>query len=151
MKKQALLTVLLCAVLVLTACNRKIETVEVNEDFFAEQINDIQYRNPDFFNGKQFSYEGYVYLLNDKDRLAGRTADFAVCRNLEYDPITTIKIGLGCKYNGQTPEADAWVRVTGIIIADIMTNYDGSEEEYAYLKVTKLEILPQRGNDTIYN
>ncbi len=148
MKKFGIL--FLSMVILLAGCGSSDETagsdgdmIVVQEKLFIQQINDVYY-NVDEYIGKQIKYEGFFDFYYDVEN--------------EYFYYYVLRYGPGCcgddgnvgfevvweDGSDDFPEYDEWVEVVGTV-----ETYEEDDYEYVRLKLSSLEVLDERGNDTV--
>lgn len=112
----------------------------IPEKYFTQQINHIYY-NPKGFIGTQISYEGiFGYFTTEPDK---KEAAFV----FRYGPgccANDANVGFEILWDQELPEENDWVRVTGEI--DYILH---GGIQYLGLYVTELEVLDQRGAETV--
>lgn len=114
-----------------------VSTIKLTDNTFVRKLDDIQ-TNYKKYENKEITYEGFIYIQN---------GTFMVARMYNCCGTDSYLMGLECKYDGQTPNVNEWVKVTGTLAIgkDETTN-----EEYPYINVTNLEVMQERGNDRVY-
>ena len=116
------------------------DVLVITDALFLYQVEDI-YNNLDAYLGQAVRIEGYVEILELGDeRWTGIYRTVIDC--CEDHPMMS---GLDVVYDGQMPEQDAWVLAQGIVTRGINELGDA----YPVLELEWLEILPERGLDTI--
>ena len=114
----------------------KSDVIEITEKMFTEQVNDV-YLNAEDYLGKTITYEGIFDI------------DYGPYTNNSYYYV--IRYGPGCcgddgyvgfevQWDGEYPEQDDWVEVTGVLEV-----YEEGGYKYLYLKVTSINVLETRG------
>ena len=111
------------------------DVIEIKDKMFMTQVNDI-YINMKNYKGKKIKLEGFIYKIQDFDFIMRRTP--GCCGN---DGI----IGLEIKWNGEIPNADAWVSAQGVL--EIL---DEGYGEQPVLNLTFLEEKQERGIEFVY-
>ena len=91
--------------------------VEIKDNFFIEQINDI-YVNPDDYMGKTIKIEGLVYSYQE----AKGDICFAVIRNTPGCCGNDGIAGIDIRYSQDYPEDNIWVEVLGVVGKDTITS-----------------------------
>lgn len=115
--------------------------IYIREKMFLAQINDI-YINLHEYLGKEIYYEGFM-LYYDVEEL-NKTFNYVVrngpgcCGNDAF-------IGFEILWNGEMPEENEWLEVSGVL-----EEYEEDGMSYLRLRLNSLEILEERGIDTIY-
>lgn len=113
--------------------------LEINDNYFIININEV-YLNYKDYEGKSVSYEGFIYY-DQKYNAMIVSRYYYCCGDDSY--IT----GMECKYDGEKPQENQWVKVTGTI----MINSETPSNIYPYVKVDTLEILDKEGEKYVYN
>lgn len=127
-----------------TVDNTDVEVTEITEKLFSQQIDYI-YFNPSDYIGTTISYEGMYDLV--ESGYSEETYEFLPCV-YRFGPGgccgNDSLVGFEINWNGEEPEANAWVRVTGEID---YTDHWGMQ--YLILNVTSLEVLDERGEEYV--
>ena len=117
------------------------EIIYITENRFIAQTNDV-YINTEDYMGKTLQYEGFVMSFFDE----------STQKTYYY----VIRYGPGCcgydanagfeilTQDGEYPADNEWVQVTGVL-----GTYVEGEYEYLYLDVTDLQVLKERGAETV--
>jgi predicted small secreted protein len=112
----------------------------VGEKMFVGQMNDI-YLNPDDYIGRILRYEGFFSWYDNE--ATGQRYDMVV-RNgpgcCGYDSL----VGFEVDWDGKTPAKNDWCSVRGAI-----DTYEEDGFDYIIIRADVLEVLPNRGNDTV--
>ncbi len=140
MKSLALLLLALCILSPALAENSAEEVMTIPEDRFAATILEIG-SNFSEYEGKTLRLTGYVAPL-----LGEEGAQFCVMRDYNCCGGTDLRpYGFDCFWEGDLPEIDSWVSVTGVI---------GQHERssgYSYLLLTLTDLEPaQEGSRVVY-
>ena len=140
MKSLALLLLALCILSPALAENSAEEVMTIPEDRFAATILEIG-SNFSEYEGKTLRLTGYVAPL-----LGEEGAQFCVMRDYNCCGGTDLRpYGFDCFWEGDLPEIDSWVTVTGVI---------GRHERssgYSYLLLTLTDLEPaQEGSRVVY-
>lgn len=140
MKSLALLLLALCILSPALAENSAEEVMTIPEDRFAATILEIG-SNFSEYEGKTLRLTGYVAPL-----LGEEGAQFCVMRDYNCCGGTDLRpYGFDCFWEGDLPEIDSWVTVTGVI---------GQHERssgYSYLLLTLTDLEPaQEGSRVVY-
>ncbi|HAG44833.1 MAG TPA: hypothetical protein DCL31_17800 [Clostridium sp.] len=112
--------------------------ITIRDNFFLGQLDDM-YINLSSYKGKIIQYEGFIYNLAEENA----KEPFAVCRKYFCCGTDAYLVGLPCEFNGDIPDNNLWVVVTGILTED-------DQGHSPYLKVTDLSTLSEPGNEFIY-
>lgn len=123
--------------------NDEIKTeIVIGDNFYGTQISDIN-MNFNNYEGKIIEIEG-LYFENDMYTFVGRYATSAVCPTcppgfvyFEYEWKGDEKIKL--------TDSEDWIKVIGTL----RKGFDG--EEYYYIDVISLDVLNEKGIDTVSN
>lgn len=105
-------------------------TLEITDNYFIEQTNDIFYNTDDYID-KTVKIAGIIYTY--KSYNSGETY-YAVVRNTPGCCGNDGLAGLDIRYEGEYPEKDAWVEIEGTIKKDVV---DG--EEIPAIQVTSMQ------------
>ena len=115
-------------------------TLIISEKMFLTQINDIFY-NFDLYKDKTIVVEGMYMLFFNQDGVQDTPAVYrrgpGCCGNDGWG-------GFLLKYDGDYPEDNAWIKVTGT--PELVNN------EYfpdLYLNVSSIEVLEERGEEFV--
>ena len=90
--------------------------VEITDNFFIEQTNDL-YLNLNDYIGKTIKIEGLIYSYQDFNG----DICYAVVRNTPGCCGSDGLAGLDIRYNEDYPEEDTWVEVIGVVGSDTMS------------------------------
>lgn len=119
---------------------KKVSTMIIRDNYFATTLNDM-FLNYNQYKGKQLSYEGFIYYDESNNNTMIVARYYYCCGTDSYI------VGMECEYDGEKPEKEQWVKVTGII----EINDKNPKEIYPYLKVTSLELKDEKGNMYVNN
>lgn len=146
----SVVTVICILFVLLTACGGKTEEVssgtpgidvDISEKYYVTYINEI-YTNTEDYLGKTIRLEGMF-----KDEVVGSNTYHFVYR---VGPGCCGNDGATCGfefvYDGTMPKVNDWIRVTGVL-----ESYSEGEQKYIHLVCTNLEILDERGAETVMN
>ena len=111
--------------------------IQITDSYFMSKVNDV-YINYKEYIGKEIEYEGFVYFPEDHNYSMVVGRNYYCCGNDSF------VVGFECNTDKQFKE-DAWVKVKGTV----QINDDNSSDIYPYLKITSIEEMQQRGNDTV--
>ena len=115
-------------------------TVEVVEELFVTQINDI-YINTDDYMNKNIKLQGF-YLISEYN---GNYYDNVV-RNGPGCCTTDSLAGFEFYWDGQLPEENDWIEVVGTL--EWITDEDDGVE-YLRLNLSSLTVMEERGLETV--
>lgn len=120
--------------------------IVIGDDYFDTTINDI-YLNPQSYENKMIQIEG-MYLVNDIYTFVGRYSTSNLC---PYCPAgySFMEYQLQSEIDAKLVDEKDWIKVIGTVQTgnDETSNY----QNYYYLKVLSIEIMKERGKDTISN
>lgn len=105
------------------------EVIEITDNYFIEQTNDV-YLNLKDYLGKTIKMEGLIYTYPDGQ---GNTY-YAVVRNTPGCCGNDGLAGIDIKYDGEYPEVNTWVQITGIV-----ESYKVYDKDTPVLKITSME------------
>lgn len=117
------------------------ETIQVESENFIADMDKI-FEKLDEYEGMQLAYEGFIVQTDEAD------GTYAVVRNYELDHgdhAHTIHVGMDATYDGEWPKVDSWVKVTGVI----ERNNSGAGD-YPVLHIEQMQVMPERGQETVY-
>jgi len=115
---------------------------EITEKMFITQCNDI-YLNPDDYIDKIIKIEGLYYHM--EDTLEEMTRHFVI----RYGPACCVNdssAGFEIRYDGEYPEIDDWIVVTGTI-----EKIQRNGNDFVALNVISLEVSEERGAEQVIN
>lgn len=105
------------------------EVIEITDNYFIEQTNDV-YLNLKDYLGKTIKMEGLIYTYPDGQ---GNTY-YAVVRNTPGCCGNDGLAGIDIKYDGEYPEVNTWVQITGTV-----ESYKVYNTDTPVLKITSME------------
>lgn len=117
--------------------------VEIKEKLFLTQMNDI-FANKEDYMGKTIKYEGMFFSAYYEPA----DSNFNVV--IRYGPGCCVgdgTVGLEVRWEDdsiQTPEADDWVEVIGVL-----EEYEELGATYLRLNLSSLKVLDKRGAETV--
>ena len=116
--------------------------IVIGDNYFDTQITDI-YVNFDQYEGKVVEIEGF-YLVNAPYTFIGRYSEANLCA---YCPVgySYFEYEWHGDYNFSFTEEKEWLKIIGTI----KKGNDG--EEYYYIDVLSLEVMNERGQETVKN
>ena len=116
------------------------DTLVIGEKLFLTQINEI-FNNFDSYRDTTVEVEGMYTLFYDKDGVQNTPAVYrkgpGCCGNDGWG-------GFLLQYDGEYPEDNAWIRVTGTPEL-VIDGYD----RMLYLHATDIEVLKERGAEFV--
>lgn len=116
------------------------DIIEIPEKFFITQINEIYVNQKDYL-GKTIKYEGIfdTYYWEEMDQTYHYVIRYGpgCCGN-------DANAGFEVAWDGEYPEQNDWVEAVGVLEA-----YEEDGTEYLRLKLSSLNILPERGLETV--
>lgn len=119
------------------------EIVEITEDLFLTQVNDI-YTNAGDYLGRKIKYQGIFQTMPYEE--GGETQEIIyVFRNSPGCCGNDGTAGFEVVWDGEMPPQDSWVEVEGTL--KNLKDKDGSE--YLQLKLDSLKILEERGKEFV--
>lgn len=118
------------------------EVVEIKEKMFIQQCNDV-FLNPADYSGKIIKLEGLYDEYVDEE--TGETYHI-IYRNTPGCCGADGAIGFSFTYEGEIPEPNDWIKVSGI--AEVIKT-DGYDD--VILHLTALEVTDQRGKEFVTN
>ena len=120
--------------------------IVIGDNYFDTAINDI-YLNPDNYYNKNIEIEG-MYLASEPYTFVGRYSTSNVCA---YCPpgFAYFEYQLDGTIDREFTDKEEWIKVVGTLEKgnDETTNY----QDYYYIKVLNLEVMNERGLDTVKN
>jgi hypothetical protein len=148
---------------VLSSCNSEVGNslviIEIHEETFVKQIDNIRYYNPEEYLGAMIKLEGIYKFENTplfvfKDDTGTEVLGFSdpverhsIGRNLEHEYDFESWIGFRVLWDGKRPDNYSWVEAIGIFeFAEPTT--EGSPGGY-FLNLTSLTVLHKRGLETV--
>ena len=120
--------------------------VKIPDNYFDTTINDM-YLNSDNYKDKKIEVEG-LYFENLPYTFVGRYSESNLCPNCP-NGYSFIEYQLDGKLDYKFTDAKEWIKVIGMLEKgnDETSNY----EDYYYLKVISLEIMNEKGQETVNN
>lgn len=152
-----LMSLLLIVVMIFTMCScssgkkepaskaqaKDDSVVEITEDLFLTQINDI-YTNADDYLGRKIKYQGIFETMPYEE--GGESQDILyVFRNSPGCCGNDGTAGFEVAWDGEMPPQDSWVEVEGTLA----TFKDKDGNQYLHLELTSLKVLKQRGKEFV--
>ena len=129
----------------LTGKKEKADVV-VGDNYFDTTINDM-FLNYDKYKDKNIEIEG-IYFITDPYTFVGRYSISNLC---PYCPegYSYLEYQLDGKLDYEFTDEKEWIKVIGTLqkANDETSNY----QDYFYIKVTNLEIMNERGQETVKN
>ena len=120
--------------------------IVIGDNYFDTTINDMYY-NPDNYMNKNIEIEG-MYLDNLPWTFVGRYSTSNVC---VYCPegYSYMEFQLKGTIDREFTAKDDWIKVIGTLAKgnDETSDY----QDYYYLEVLSIEVMNERGNDTVNN
>ena len=139
--RKILLTTLVIMLILLSGCKND-NVVLIRDKMFIEQCNDI-YLNPERYKNKVIKIEGIYEEITIKDG----TKYHLIYRRTPGCCGDDGKVGFLFNYDGKMPSSDDWIRVSGVI--EVVQSDTGRNN--VTIRVTKLEVLKQRGVEFVTN
>lgn len=120
--------------------------IVIETKFFDTTINDI-YLNPNTYKGKKIEVEGF-YLSNLPYTFVGRYSNSNMCA---YCPVgySYIEYQLDGVIDETFTDEKEWLKVVGTL--EVGNDETSNYTDYYYLKVLSLEIMNEKGEDTVNN
>ena len=120
--------------------------IVVGDNYFDTTINDM-FLNYDNYKDKKIEIEG-IYFINDPYTFVGRYSESNLCPNCPAG-YSYLEYQLDGNLDYEFTDEKEWIKVIGTLqkANDETSNY----EDYFYLKVTNLEIMNKRGQETVKN
>ncbi|MCL1872544.1 MAG: hypothetical protein FWF85_00310 [Clostridiales bacterium] len=116
--------------------------LEIKERMFIQQCSDIMI-NPELYLEKTIRLEGiYDIIIEDEE-----VYQCIYRRGPGCCPGVDSEYGFICYYDGEKPNENDWVRATGTIILE---KYENGRQQ-VILNLSKLEVLDERGQETVDN
>ena len=112
--------------------------LQITDRLFVTQLDDI-YLNPQNYEGKDIKIEGLMYSSTYVDI----TYNYVV-RNTPGCCGNDGLAGLEIKYDGELPENDSWIKITGTIIME-----EFSTIGKPVIEVKTIEIMEEKGQDFV--
>lgn len=123
----------------------------IETDYYDTTINDL-YLNPSSYQGKNIEIEG-LYLTSDIYTFVGRYSANSTCQYCSGG-LSYIEYEFGGNVEEELVDQETWIKLIGTW-ESATYNYGTEEEpyyyEYYYLKVLNLEIMNEKGEDTVTN
>lgn len=116
------------------------EILYIKEASFVTQINEI-YLNKSDFVGKTISYEGYMFSYQPPEPYDMR---YFVVRNGPGCCANDSTVGFEIEWSGEMPADNDWCLVTGVL-----EKYKDDGLTYLRVKIDSIEVLDERGQDTV--
>lgn len=118
----------------------------IGDDYFDTTISDI-FLNPKNYENKTIQIEG-LYFVNDPYTFVGRYSNSNLCPDCPPG-YSYLEYQLQGKMDAKLTDEKDWIKVVGTLDKgnDETSNY----EDYYFLKVQTLEIMNERGQDTVNN
>lgn len=116
--------------------------IHIETEGFVENMDKI-FTDLDDYEGKTLTYEGALIQTEEE------TNQYAVARVYEMnhdDHSHSMYVGLEATYEGEWPEVDSWVKVTGTI-----QRANSGGEDYPVLHVTEITVMPEKGQLNVIN
>lgn len=120
--------------------------IVVGDNYFDTTINDM-YLNSETYKNKKIEVEGF-YLSNSPYTFVGRYSTSNMCA---YCPTgySYIEYALDGKIDRNFTDEEDWIKIIGTL--EVGNDADSNYEDFYYLKVLSLEVMNERGNDTVNN
>ena len=120
--------------------------VVLTDNYYDTTINDM-WLNPDSYIGKTVQIEG-MYLENLPYTFVGRYSESNLCPNCPAG-YSYFEYQLNGELNRKFTDEKEWIKVIGKFAVgnDASTNYT----DFYYLDVLTLEVMNERGQDTVNN
>ena len=120
--------------------------IVIGDNYFDTTINDMYY-NPESYYNKNIEIEG-MYLENLPYTFVGRYSTSNLC---PYCPTgySYLEYQLEGKIDAEFKDEETWIKVIGTLAKG--NDETSFNEDYYYLKVLSLEIMNEKGNDTVNN
>ena len=118
----------------------------IGDNYFDTTINDMFY-NPDSYKNKKIEVEG-MYLQNLPYTFVGRYSTSNLCA---YCPVgySYIEYELDGKLDKKLIEEQDWIKIIGTL--EVGNDASSNFQNYYYLKVLSLEVMKEKGQDTVNN
>lgn len=113
----------------------------IKEKMFVAQIQEI-YTNREDYIGKRIKYQGFYHTFFDEQN------NEMINAIVRYGPGCCgddFFVGFEVSWIEKYPEEDDWVEVSGIV-----ESYEYEGEYYLRVQIEALDILDERGNETVY-
>lgn len=120
----------------------------IKEKYYDTTINDM-YVNPEDYMGQYIEIEG-MYLLSSPSSpftFVGRYSLSNLCPSCPTG-YSVLEYQIDGKIDAEFRNEETWIKVIGKLERDID---DETDEEYYYIKAENLEIMNEKGNDTVSN
>lgn len=120
--------------------------IVVTDNYYDTTINDM-WINPDSYKGKTVQIEG-MYFENLPYTFVGRYAVSNVCPNCPPG-YSYFEYELNGNIDRTFKDSEDWIKIVGTFSVgnDASTNY----EDFYYLDVLSLEVMNEKGQETVYN
>lgn len=118
----------------------------IGDNYYDTTINDI-YLNPDNYMNKNIEIEG-MYLSNPPYTFVGRFSTSNLC---PYCPtgLSYIEFVLDGKIDRNFTDEEDWIKIIGTL--EKGNDESSAYQDYYYLKVINLEVMNEKGLDTVKN
>lgn len=120
----------------------------IKEKYYDTTINDI-YVNPEDYMGQNIEIEG-MYLLSSPSSpytFVGRYSLSNLCPSCPTG-FSVLEYQTDGKIDAEFKNEETWIKVIGTLERGVD---DETDEEYYYIKAVNLEIMNEKGNDTVSN
>ena len=120
----------------------------IKEKYYDTTINDI-YVNPEDYMGQNIEIEG-MYLLSSPSSpytFVGRYSLSNLCPSCPTG-FSVLEYQTEGKIDAEFKNEETWIKVIGTLERGVD---DETDEEYYYIKAVNLEIMNEKGNDTVSN
>ena len=118
----------------------------IGDNYFDTTINDMYY-NPESYYNKNIEIEG-MYLANLPYTFVGRYSTSNLCPNCPTG-YSYLEYQLQGNIDYDFLDEQTWIKVIGTLAKG--NDETSFNEDYYYLKVLSLEIMNEKGNDTVNN
>lgn len=118
----------------------------LGDNYFDTTITDMYY-NPTDYEGKVIEIEG-MYMLSGDFTFVGRYSTNSLCPTCPSG-YSVMEFQIQGDLDYKFEEYKDWIKVIGTLEIgnDVTSNY----MDYSYLRVISIEIMNERGNDTVNN
>lgn len=118
----------------------------IGDNYFDTTINDIYY-NPESYYNKNIEIEG-MYLQNSPYTFVGRYSTSNLCPNCPPG-YSYLEFMLQGNIDAELKDEETWIKVIGTLAKG--NDETSFNQDYYYLEVLSIEIMNQKGNDTVNN
>ena len=120
--------------------------IVVGDNYYDTTINDM-YLNPDSYYNKNIEIEG-MYFENSPYTFVGRYSTSNMCPNCPSG-YSYIEYQLDGKLDKKLTDVEDWIKIIGTLTKG--NDESSYYQDYYYLKVLSIEVMKERGQETVNN